>query len=315
VLWAFVLVSTGFVGIITLAQPLYLGVLTDNVPPDRRGRLYGYRALGLGVGGMLTAVVASWVLHRWPSPMNYRVSFVIGDTVLLFSSFTLALFRDRTDRVIPPPVASLIGSLREKLSVLLGNPNYRLFVFFHLLNVSAASIAAFVVPFAKERLQISDSSVATFSIIFLGTNAVMGLVVGRIADRFGYRVVGILQSSLLVCFFLVVVSARSFPVVCVAYGMYSSVSMSLLLVLCNMSLELCPQLSAIDLTALGSTIMLPVVGTIPPLAGAIIDLTSSYHSVFFVGATIAVIALMGFAALVREPRTGRLYVVSQIPMR
>jgi MFS family permease len=315
VLWSFVLGCFGLVGLITLAQPLYLGIMTDNVPRDRRGRLYGFRAFGLGIGGMLTAAVASWVLHRWPSPMNYRLSFLIGDSVLLVSCFSLALFRDRVDREMPARGPNLAHALREKLEILLGNPNYRLFLFFHLLNVSGASIAAFVVPFAKERLQISDSSVATFSVIFLGTNAVMGLVVGRIADRFGYRVVGIIQSSLLLCFFLTVVSARSFPVICVAYGMYATVSMSLLLVLCNMSLELCPQLSAIDLTALGSTIILPVVGTVPPLAGAIIDLTSSYLSVFFVGATIAFIALMGFAALVREPRSGRLYVVRQIPMR
>lgn len=315
VLWSFVLGCLGLVALITLAQPLYLGIMTDNVPRDRRGRLYGFRAFGLGIGGMLTAALASFVLHSWPSPMNYRLSFLIGDAVLLVSCFSLLLFRDRADRDVPAKVPDFAHALREKLGILLGNPNYRLFIFFHLLNVSGASIAAFVVPFAKERLQISDSSVATFSVIFLGTNAVMGLVVGRIADRFGYRVVGIIQSALLVCFFLTAVSARSFPAICVAYGMYATVSMSLLLVLCNMSLELCPQLTAIDLTALGSTIILPVVGTVPPLAGAIIDLTSSYLSVFFVGATIAFIALMGFAALVREPRTGRLYVVRQIPMR
>jgi MFS family permease len=213
------------------------------------------------------------------------------------------------------PSGGLLHSLQGKIGILRSNPNYRLFVFFHLLNVSATSIAAFVVPYAKEKLAIPDSSVAAFSIIFLGTNAVMGLVVGRIADRFGYRVVGVLQSVLLIGFFLTVVSARSFAALCVAYGMYSTVSMSLLLVLCNMSLELCPQLGAIDLTALGSTIILPVVGVMPTLAGAIIDLTASYLSVFFVGSAVAFIALMGFISLVREPRSGKLYVVRQFPMR
>jgi MFS family permease len=313
--WAFALGNLGLVALITLAQPLYQGILTDNVPQKQRGRLYGYRAFGMGAGGIITAALASRVLHLWPSPANYRLSFLIGDTVLFVSCLALVLFRDREDRVLPARVDSFVGSLRAKLGTLRANPNYRLFVFFHLLNASATSIATFVVPYAKERLSIADSSVAVFSIIFLGTNAVMGLVVGRIADRFGYRAVGIMQSTLLICFFLVVVSARSFAAICVAYGMYSTVSMSLLLVLCNMSLELCPTLGAVDLTALGTTIILPVVGTVPTLAGAVIDLTSSYLSVFFVGASVAFIALMGFVALVREPRSGRLYVVRQMPMR
>ena len=54
---------------------------------------------------------------------------------------------------------------------------------------------------------------------------------------------------------------------------------------------------------------------VSPLAGTVIDLTGSYQRVFFIGATVAVIALLGFGLLVREPRTGRLYEFSQIPLR
>ena len=315
VLAGFVFGCMGLVALITMAQPLYVGIMTDNVPRHRRGRLFSFRAVGLGLGGMATAALASAVLRAWPSPTNYRLSFLIGDAALLISCFSLVFFRDRPDREMERPETGLWGSLREKLSVLRANPNYRLFIFFHLLNVSATTIAAFVVPYAKEKLGIADSSVALFSLIYLGSNIFTGLVMGRIADRFGYRIVGVIQSALLMAFFLAVVSLKSFAAVCVAYALYSSVSMSLLLVLCNMSLELCPQLSAIDLTALGSTLILPVVGTVPTLTGALIDLTASYLSVFVVGATIAFIALMGFVALVREPRTGKLYVVRQFPMR
>ena len=58
--------------------------------------------------------------------------------------------------------------------------------------------------------------------------------------------------------------------------------------------------------------LLPFVGISTPLAGAIIDRTGSYPAVFFMGATIAVIALCGFAFLVREPRTGKLYEFKQV---
>jgi len=44
----------------------------------------------------------------------------------------------------------------------------------------------------------------------------------------------------------------------------------------------------------------------------IIDRTGSYPTVFSIGATIAMIAFFGFAFLVREPRTGKLYELKQI---
>jgi cyanate permease len=61
--------------------------------------------------------------------------------------------------------------------------------------------------------------------------------------------------------------------------------------------------------------VLPFLAIVSPLAGMVIDLTGSYQSVFFIGAAVAVIAMMGFGLLVREPRTGRLYEIRQIPMR
>ena len=75
------------------------------------------------------------------------------------------------------------------------------------------------------------------------------------------------------------------------------------------------KLGVTDLTALGGTLLLPFVAIASPLAGMVIDRTGSYPAVFLMGATIASIALFGFAFLVREPRTGRLYVLKQIAMR
>ncbi len=43
------------------------------------------------------------------------------------------------------------------------------------------------------------------------------------------------------------------------------------------------------------------------------DLTGSYLAVFLIGAAIALAAGGGFLALVREPRTGRLYAVTPGP--
>ena len=311
----FVIACVGYVGLISIGQSIYMGILTDNIPRRKRGWVFGLRTLCMGVGGILTGFVASWMLHHWESPFNFRVCFLAGDLVFTLSSLSLFLVRDRPLAIAQRGTSGFFRSLLGKVRVLLGNPNYRIFLFFHMLNSVTGTMATFIIPFAKESLRVPDGSIAWLSVIFLASNVAMGSLMGRLADRTGYRSVGMAQSLLMLAFFIIAVTARSFAAVCVAYGLYSLVSMSSLFVLVNMSVELCPSLGVTDLTALGGTFLLPAVAIATPLAGAVIDLTNSYPAVFFIGATVALIAFFGYALLVREPRTGRLYVMKQIPMR
>jgi MFS family permease len=311
----FILACAIYIGGYTIGQSIYMGVLTDNIPRKRRGWIFGLRTLCMGVAGIITGFVASWVLHRWASPINYRVSFFICDLLWTAATVPLLLVRDRPRRGVSSPTAGFFRSLAAKLKVLLGNPNYRIFLFFHMLNSVAYTITTFIIPFSKEKLGIPDSQLAWLSVIFLAANAAFGSLMGRMADKVGYRSVGALQSFLLVATYLVAISSRSFTAICIAYALSSLVNMSSSFVLVNMSVELCPSLGVTDLAALGGTLLLPFAATAVPLAGRVIDRTGSYSSVFFIGMTIAVIALCGFALLVREPRTGRLYVIKQITLR
>ena len=131
-----VLANICYVGLLTVGQAIYMGVLTDNIPRKRRGWVFGMRTLGLGIGGILTGAAASLVMHHWGSPVNYRVSFVIGDAMWLLSCF--ALLPDPRHGG-PPPAAAEGGGIpalpaRRRLRVLVANPNYRIFLFSHLLN-------------------------------------------------------------------------------------------------------------------------------------------------------------------------------------
>ena len=137
---------------------------------------------------------------------------------------------------------------------------------------------------------------------------------GKLADKAGYRSVGAVQSFLLITFFMIAVASRSFLAICIGYVLYSIVNMTGAFMLVNMSVELCPSISAADLTALGGTLLLPFLGISSPLAGDVIDHSGNYAAVFYIGATIAVVALFGFAFLVREPRTGKLYEFKQTAM-
>jgi len=310
----FVFACASYVGLLVIGQSIYMGVLTDNIPRRRRGWIFGLRTLFMGLGGILTGLGTSWVLHRWASPVNFRISFMICDTLWTLSSLCLFLIRDRPARAARARADGFLRSLGGKLRILLANPNYRIFLFFHMLNSVALTVATFIVPYAQERLGAPDSLMAWLSVIYLAASAALGPLMGRLADRAGYRSVGAVQSFLLVAFFMIAVASRSFTAVCIGYALYSIVNVTSAFMLVNMSVELCPTIGGTDLTALGGTLLLPFIAVSSPLAGMIIDWTGNYPSVFYIGATIAVIALFGFAFLVREPRTGKLYEFKQIAM-
>lgn len=311
----FVLANSGYVGLLLLGQSLYMGVLTDNIPKERRGWLFGLRTFCNGAGGILMGFAASWVLHRWASPLNFRVSFLICDTFWTLSSLSLLQLRDQPVRRAPSRTVSFFRSLGHKVKILLANPNYRIFLFFHILNTVGLNVATFIIPYAQERLGVSDDQVAWLSVIYLGANAAFGTLVGKLADKTGYRSVGALQSLLLIAFYIIAITARSFPAICAAYALYSVVNISGSFTLVNMSVELCPSIDVTDLTALGGVFLLPFVATATPLAGGLIDATGSYPLVFSIGITLAVVAVLGFGLLVREPRTGRVYAIKQIDAR
>jgi MFS family permease len=311
----FLACCTWYVGVIVIAQGIYVGVLTDNVPQRQRGMLHGLRSAGLGLGAVATAAAAARVLGSLPSPANYRMALLIGDGTYLVSCLMLLFIRDAGWRPSGFREPAFARALAAKARTLAGDPNYRVFLFFHLLNAMANSLGAFVVPFAKERLDVDDARIGLLTIVLLGVNAVFASGIGRLADRFGYRMVGAAQSLLLAASFLVAAVARSYLAVCVAYGLQALVSFSLVFVLVNMSVELFPAMRATDLAALGNTIMLPFLALVSPLAGLVVDLSQSYLAVFLLGASIALVAGGGFLALVREPRTGRLYAVTRTLMR
>jgi MFS family permease len=312
---AFFAACTWYVGVIVFGQTIYVGVVTDNVPQRQRGMAYGLRSAGLGLGAVASAAVASRLLGSLPSPLNYRWSLLIGDGIFLVSCLTLLFVRDAGWRPSGPRETGFVRALATKARALGADPNYRVFLFFHLLNAMASSLGAFIVPFAKERLGVDDARIALLTVVLLGVNAVFASGIGRLADRFGYRMVGAAHSLLLVASFLVAATARSFASVCVAYGLQAMVSFSLLFVLVNMSVELFPAMGATVLAGLGNTILLPFLALVSPLAGLVVDLSQSYLTVFLIGAAVALVAGGGFVALVREPRSGRLYTVTQPPMR
>ena len=183
-----------------------------------------------------------------------------------------------------------------------------------MLNSVALTIATFIVPYAQDRLGVPDNLMTWLSVIYLASSAALGSLMGRLADKAGYRSVGAVQSFLLVVFFhdrrcLAELRRRLHRLRPVFHrehdrrvhaGEHERRAVPV------------PRRHGPHRAGRNAPSALRR-GVIPP-RGDDHRPDGELPGVFYIGATIAAIALFGFAFLVREPRTGKLYEFKQTAM-
>jgi len=308
--------AAAFMGGFRAMVATFFEVLTDNVPVKRRGKLFGLRSGALGGAGLASGYAAVRVLRHWPAPMNFQVSFLIGLALFLLSCSTLWFIRDHVNpahtdlnETSRPP---LWGWLKDSVSLVWHEPNYRQFLFFQGVLNAACLGASFVVAAAGDVLGATPEQQGVFGVVYVGGMAATGWLVGWVADRYGYRLTGFLIAALLASAYLTCFASRTLTLWFVAYGCMAVSNMAWNSILCNMGAEICPDVKPGHLMALGHSSVL--LGVVPAMAacGRLVDYLGSYDAVFAVLLTLALVAALGFALLVREPRTGRLYMIKPL---
>ena len=302
---------------------LYFSVITDCTPMKKRGGLFGYRVDALALGMLIMYFPARLVMQHWPEPQNFQAAFVIGTAFYIVSCFILLTIREHRDPRVSggsrgsAKINGLIVQTRIVIRKMLREPNYRVFLFFNIMFIVALTTASFLIVFAKELLVLKGSDIPTFSIIQMTSSAVFAIIFGRLADRIGYRIVGVIQGIILmVAFLIVTLMAQGVNLfggmIYVAFSLYASVVMVAGMVTTNMSVELLPKQNSGTLIAVANVLMMPIILFTNPFAGWVVDKTGSYVIIFATGFVISAISTLGFWLLVREPRTRKIYIIRYI---
>lgn len=319
----FFLAMIAFIGTINLGQPVYWGMLTDNCPVRWRGRLMGFRTLGLGSAGVLNFLPAQWVYRHWPSPTNYHVALVIAGLIFMGGCLSVLLIRDHFDHQAAnrhhTSSRLVVRETLEMLRRLWDNPNYRVFIFFIVLLVAGYSLAPFLVTYGTDCLKIPAQKNQYFKLVYLISSPIVGIFLGTLADRWGYRLAAIILTVLsLSCFTLALLGGALTPLL-MGYGMYCCIIITMPSILCNMSVELMPRENPAHLIAAGNLFCLIPAVLVPTLGGRIIDVYRSlgepfngYLTVFIVAIVLALVSGLGLWMLVHEPRSGRSYITKII---
>ena len=314
---AFTFSQACFMGLMCLTGSLYWEIMTDNTPLRKRGLLFGLRMVAMGFPALAMGFVANRVIAFWPSPRNFHAAFVIGAAIYSLSSLILWRLRDHvnpthaSERTLR--ASSFLRYLSGTLHRLWSNPNYRVFIFFMVLLCIAANAAPFMVDAARIQLHASSQAQGGFSIAYLASILCVGWGTGMLADKFGYRLIGSVTSFIMALAFLIcLVSARMF-LWYLAYGIYAiSINITAML-LCNMGVELCPKEQPSGILAGGNILLVCFVMFGTTISGWVVDKVGSYQPVFVANFVLSIVAMFGFALIVREPRRGKLYTIVLAP--
>ncbi|MBS3762848.1 MAG: MFS transporter [Planctomycetes bacterium] len=176
--------------------PLYDSLLPLVSPPSRRGLISGL-GVGIGYAGVAFSLpIAMFVTHLYrPIAPSHPLTPLFTLAGVLFLLFSLPLFILVPERPanppIPKPVAVLKTAYKRTVATILRLPRRKsifLFLIGNFLCVDAlnATIIGYA-PYVKHVLGLSLQTVMFWMIPFAISALIMGIIGGRLSDRYGSR--------------------------------------------------------------------------------------------------------------------------------
>lgn len=168
-------------------DPQYATLVVESVSTQQRGFYFGLRAVLLGAGGVVGGFLAAEALRAAAPPANFGVSFVAGGTLLILSTLSMALFRDR-----PAAAGSDDGSFRSYLQARVlprvRQPEFRRFLTANVLFALSTCGFTFLGLLLKSKLSETEGLLGFLGSVFMAANLTQSWVLGVVCDRWGSRI-------------------------------------------------------------------------------------------------------------------------------
>ncbi len=167
-------------------DPQYANLVVESISPRQRGFFFGLRAVLLGVGGIVGGLLAAHLLKVAVAPSNFGASFVCGGTLLMLSTLSMALYRDRP----PQPEdknASFRGYLQERVLPRVRHTEFRTYLAASVLFTLSTSGFTFVSLLLKAKLNETEGLLGFLGSLFMAANLTQSWVLGVVCDRWGSR--------------------------------------------------------------------------------------------------------------------------------
>jgi MFS family permease len=218
----------------------------------------------------------------------------------VISYIALALNREPPSVVVKESIP-LRRYLRQLPAVLRRDANYRRFLFSRTTIQLGAMATGFFTVYGIERFQIDGATVGAFTAALVASQAVMNLVWGMVADRFGHKVVLAMAPFVMVCAVINAWLASSpgwLVVTFLLLGMYKAADNVSAF---NIIVEFCAPEDRPTYIGLTNTLLAPML-TLAPLLGGWLAMMVGYPGLFATALAIAVCGGLLMVLWVREPR-------------
>lgn len=178
---------------------IYADIFARAIPANRRGRFTGARQ----IFGFALAILAGWIVKlildnevSFPFPTNYSLIFGLSAASLAVAWTGFALIREPV-YPIRRKSKSLGALLRQSVTLIKINPNFRRFLMSRAILAVAIGLAPFYVVHARQTLEISAGAVGLFLSFQMAGAALSNLLWAFLADRYGnkYVIIGTLTSA------------------------------------------------------------------------------------------------------------------------
>ncbi len=272
---------------------IYADIFARAIPANRRGRFTGARQ----IFGFALAILAGWIVKlildnqaAFPFPTNYSLIFGLSAASLAVALTGFALIREPVYPV-QHKSKSLGALLRQSVTLVRINPNFRRFLTSRAILAVAIGLAPFYVVHARQTLEISAGAVGLFLSFQMGGAALSNLLWAFLADRYGnkYVIIGTITSA-----GLAPVLALTLPGLApMAYGLVFALLGAMLsgmrLGYNNFVLEMAAPEMRATCVALQNTLLAPI--TLLPLVAGFLIQELSFGLVFGIEAVLMGVGL------------------------
>jgi len=281
--------------------PAWYALIGKTIPTRRRGLFFGLgRGTGalLGVGG---ALLAGYLLDSQGFPRGYALCFLLAWISMMGSWLGLAITREPPDLTVKArtPMAAYF---RQLPAILRANRNYARFVAARCITVLGTMALSFFIVYGSGRFALTGAQVGGLTATISTTQAVLYLVWGLIADRFGHKRVLCIGAA---CMAVAGLVAHWTPGVAGLYAAFALMGAAVSAEMISSSsivLEFAPADEQPTYVGLSNTLVAPF-RTLAPILGGALASGLGYGGLFLIAALVSTAGAVAMALGVREPRT------------
>ena len=295
----FLIAFTVYCSTFGLIMPAYSDFISKAIYKDR-GVYYGVnQALG-GMIGFIASLVTTRVLDLNGFPLNYRTLFWISFAASFISPILIANLKE-VEFPVQPEKKSVRIFTRHIIDILKQNRNVRHYIFARQLIGLAAMGFSFYSVYALKSYSLPASTLGIYTMIIIISQSLSGVLWGYIGDKFGYKVPMVTSTILIIIQGMIALFIQHPIGIMIISGTIGFVYSAMYICHPNLIFEIAPPEETSLFIGLSNSLIAPIIGTAPILAGAIVD-QFGYNQLFFavIIAAIAAFAVSQFAF--KEPR-------------